>query len=271
MKYMTFNSSCSYAGVANMLAQYGMDTEDRTIAQEMRLPYLFAKEDGAYHAGPMLQSAPWFHLYLHPIGFTMRETQISRAQVPAILQGEKTAMLGIRVSPKNKHAVVYQGIEDGKYRFLNNKWQHTEEPEQFLLTAPELLSQLDDHVRIATLHPIQRREVAFQPILQQSIRVLGDLKQDIQQFCHSEQSLQAIARARNTLFRAILLDAITMLTLSGETVLAEKLRSVQSEFMTAMRKNTAITLSKEISVAILVEAIEDYQQRIEQRSILEKC
>ena len=27
MKYMTFNSSCSYAGVANMLAQYGIDTD----------------------------------------------------------------------------------------------------------------------------------------------------------------------------------------------------------------------------------------------------
>jgi len=47
MKYMTFNSSCSYAGVANMLAQYGIDTYDRTIAQKMKLPYLFAREDGA--------------------------------------------------------------------------------------------------------------------------------------------------------------------------------------------------------------------------------
>ena len=32
MKYMTFNSSCAYAGVANMLECFGVDTQDRTIA-----------------------------------------------------------------------------------------------------------------------------------------------------------------------------------------------------------------------------------------------
>lgn len=28
MKYMTFNSSCSYAGLANMLEKIGIDVED---------------------------------------------------------------------------------------------------------------------------------------------------------------------------------------------------------------------------------------------------
>ncbi len=71
MKYMTFNFSCSYAGVANMLEQYGIDTDDRSIAMGMKLPYLFAYENGVYMAGPMLQSAAWFNLYLNPIGFEM--------------------------------------------------------------------------------------------------------------------------------------------------------------------------------------------------------
>lgn len=38
MKYMTFNSSCAFAGVANMLAAYGIDKEDREIALGMQLP-----------------------------------------------------------------------------------------------------------------------------------------------------------------------------------------------------------------------------------------
>ena len=41
-KYMTFNSSCSYAGLANMLLRYGVDTQDREIARDMKLPFLFA-------------------------------------------------------------------------------------------------------------------------------------------------------------------------------------------------------------------------------------
>lgn len=31
MEYMTFNFSCSYAGLVNLLPFYGVDTEDRAI------------------------------------------------------------------------------------------------------------------------------------------------------------------------------------------------------------------------------------------------
>ena len=227
MKYMTFNSSCSYAGVANMLAQYGVDTDDRTIARKMMLPYLFAKEDDAYHSGPMLQSAQWFNLYLHPIGYTMIENRVDRNHIPSALLRVKTAMLGLRVSPKSKHAVVYLGLEGDNYRFLNNKWQHTEEPEQLLLTESELLSRLDDSVVIAALEPVQCRGVDFKPLLHQSVQVLEDLKHDIQIFCAEERSHQEVIAAMNTLFRAILLDGITMLALCGQTALAETLRSIQ--------------------------------------------
>ena len=40
MKYMTFNSSCTYAGLANMLMERGIDVEDYEIALEMKLPFL---------------------------------------------------------------------------------------------------------------------------------------------------------------------------------------------------------------------------------------
>ena len=263
MKYMTFNSSCSYAGVANMLAQYGIDTDDRTIAQKMMLPYLFAKEDGAYLSGPMLQSADWFNLYLHPIGYTMVENPMERKQIPSALLTQKAAMLGLRVSPKSKHAVVYQGMDNDNYHLLNNKWQHTDEPEQLLLSESELLSRLDDRVVIATLEPAECKAVDFEPLLKKSILVLEELKCNIQEFCCSEQSHQALAAAMSTLFRAILLDGITMLELCGQTSLTEKLRSVQGDLMTAVRKKTTVRLSDKISVDILLEAIGEYQQLIE--------
>ena len=56
MKYMTFNSSCAYAGVANLLELEGMEAEDRQIALDMGLPFLFSFQDGAYCSGPMLQT-----------------------------------------------------------------------------------------------------------------------------------------------------------------------------------------------------------------------
>ena len=49
MKYMTFNSSCSYAGIANMLEQDGVNTTDREIALGMKLPYLFVLNVYLFH------------------------------------------------------------------------------------------------------------------------------------------------------------------------------------------------------------------------------
>ena len=46
MKYMTLNSSCAFAGVANLLEQYGVDIEDRDLCLGMKLPYLFENESG---------------------------------------------------------------------------------------------------------------------------------------------------------------------------------------------------------------------------------
>jgi len=67
MKYMHFNSSCPYAGVANLLELQGMDKEDYKIALEMNLPYFLRRDviTGYYQSGSSLQSAEWFDLYLN--------------------------------------------------------------------------------------------------------------------------------------------------------------------------------------------------------------
>ena len=48
MKYMTFNSSCAYAGLANMLEKKGIDVEDYEIALEMKLPFMVGRNEDGY-------------------------------------------------------------------------------------------------------------------------------------------------------------------------------------------------------------------------------
>src|SRR5699024_12107989 len=108
MKYMTFNSSCAFAGVANMLAAYGIDKKNREIALGMQLPYLFEKEHNIYLGGPMLQASKWFNLYLPAVGFAMTEQHLSREEVPRYLSCRKTSMLGVFLTSQEKHAIVYQ-------------------------------------------------------------------------------------------------------------------------------------------------------------------
>lgn len=265
MKYMTFNSSCSYAGVANMLEQYGVDTDDRTIAMEMKLPYLFAYEDGEYMAGPMLQSADWFNLYLQPIGFEMTEQEIPTAQVPEYLKQQKTAMLGLKVDEGGKHAVVYTGVQDGKLVFLNNKWEQDPDQEQLVLTEVELVERIGASAMIATLEPVTPKEVDLSNIIKKSISVMRKNLSEIQEVCGREETVGVLRSKLNTLFRPLLLDGITMLGLLEEMNLAQRFTAVQSSFLTALRQDAdaVITLGDYLPVNELVVAVEKYIQIIE--------
>ena len=64
MKYMTFNSSCSFAGIANMLERMGYAYEDYQVAAGMELPYIVARDNGGYIAGAMLQEKKYFDIFL---------------------------------------------------------------------------------------------------------------------------------------------------------------------------------------------------------------
>lgn len=258
MKYMTFNSSCSYAGLANLLAFYDMDVSDREIALDMGLPYLFTKDHGKYLAGPMLQSEEWFNLFLRPHGFMLREREILRDQMTGYLRESEHAMLGIRVSPGSKHAVIYDGREGEKYRLLNNKWENSDEPDTLLLSEEELLNRLDDKVMVAVLERAAREEVDKRNYYEKSVGILEQLGQDMEKFCTIERSPEELSNAMDTLFRAILLDGITMLELLGETEIRKKLKTVQGQFLAAVRENRAVCLDCALDLNLLQEGIREY-------------
>lgn len=258
MKYMTFNSSCSYAGLANLLSFYGVDTEDRKIALEMDLPFLFEYEDGCYLSGPMLQSEKWFNLYLKTIGYTMTEEAVDRERICAYLRNLQYAMLGIYVSERNKHAVIYTGMKDGKFCMLNNKWEHADEPDTLLFSEQELLQRVDEIVMVAVLNKTACETVKTESLLEHSISVLHTLSRDITDFCSQEKSAMDIRLSMNTLFRAILLDGLTMLDLIGENTTSQKLKIVQGQLINAVKENKPLQLDQRLDIPLLNTAISEY-------------
>lgn len=267
MKYMTFNSSCSYAGVANMLELEGVEAGDRQIALDMGLPYLFSFQDGAYCSGPMLQTAEWFNLYLRPRGFCMTETRLSREDVPEFLEGIPCAMLGILKPSGGKHAVVYTGKKGERWNFINNRRQESSEPGTISLSREELLQRLDSAVTAARLQKDSPVEVDLKPYFRNSAIVLQQLKRDITAFSCEEQTPRDMKAARESLFRAILLDGITMLELIGETQLLKRLKSIQKDFLDALRKNQPLVPADRISVKDLGEAIDAYATLISNQTV----
>lgn len=270
MKYMSFNSSCAFAGVANMLQQLGIDVQDRDIALGMKLPYLFVKEDDAYLSGPMLQSACWFNLYLNPLGYAMVETPVHRETVPAFLRKKSLAMMGLRISPREKHAVIFLGMDGETFLLRNNKWENSDEPELLRLTRQELLARLDEQVMIGHLEQSPRIVPDFQPLLRQSCAVLAQLKDSIGAFCATEKTPAEMMAATNTLFRPILLDGITMLDLIGQDDLAQQLRVAQSAFLKTVRAGQTAVLAQVLDMTAIENAMDAYIGLIQSQLFFEQ-
>lgn len=264
MKYMTFNSSCSYAGIANMLEQYGIETDDKSIAVAMNLPFLFSRSNGVYLSGPMLQTAEWFDLYLNPIGYQLIEKAISADCIAEYLKKQKTAMLGISLGETGKHAIVYTGTVSDSFVFINNKWENDSSPSEIRLSTVELQKRIESEVIVATLQPISPKSINFTPKFQFSISVLQENLGEIIALCDKEETVANLRSKLNTLFRPLFLDGITMLNLIGETNLAKEFAKLQQELLGALRQEPQqkITLKEYLSTSKLQIAVEAYIQLI---------
>lgn len=266
MKYMTFNSSCSFAGVANMLAAYGIDAGDRAIALGMKLPWMFAKETEGYLAGAMLQTAAWFDLFLRPLGLAMHEEVLEKSAVAAYLRQQKTAMLGLRVDARSKHAVVYVGSADQTLHFLNNKWAEDPAPAQLALTEAELYERLDAPCVVATLEPAAPLFADFRPLLRQSLEILEQMHRDIVDFCAVPHSAEEVFAQMNPLFRPLLVDGIAMAELMDEPELQAQLTAVQHAFLAALRSGPeTLTLCDCLPMDTLQSAVTIYADQIRRR------
>jgi len=265
MKYMHFNSSCSYAGLANILELQGVETEDYKIALDMGLPYFIRYDEpsGAYVNGPMLQSAEWFNLYLKPRGFCYMEQFASRNEAfQTLFPG---SMLGIQVTPKSKHAVVFLGEEKGTYKFLNNKWENSEEPDYLELSGEECLKRLPEQVVMGHLERGKVEEMNLLPYYEEALRNWERLRKELHQFVSETQSPQNLKESMNRLFRPLLLDGLSMAKLLEAKELEGCLVNLQKNYLGAVRKNEAVCLADEMDCNELDRAVDGFVRMIEEK------
>ncbi|MGN0747155.1 MAG: hypothetical protein ACI4ML_10810 [Aristaeellaceae bacterium] len=266
MKMMSFNSSCAFAGLANMLEALGVDTEDRLIALEMGLPYLFAKEDGVYCAGPMLQGARWFDLYLRPRGFVLVEASLPHEQLPAFLLGHIPAMLGLQVGENSKHAVVFTRFAGDTYHFINNRHPSTGEPDELALTAGELMARTDPQVRVTTLEHVSPAPVDLKPALTTSLDTLAEYRRDMDALRHTRCDRTRLLSLMGTHLRAFLLDALTMMRLIHADSLAVRMAELQGTLLQAVRIGSEDVLSDLLPMVKFMRTLDDYVALIAEKA-----
>lgn len=261
MKYMHFNSSCSYAGLANLLYFEGIDTEDFVIANVIDLPYLLVKDGASYLAGPMLQSKEIFDIYLNILGYEFIEESYGKDEVLKILEAsDKNYMLGVNIAPGNKHAIIFYEYRDNRFRFINNKYDDSDEPDEFNWTADELRERLDDETFLAHIKKCDAKDVDMEEILEKSIENLGALKKDIINFSKREISRNELRESMNTLFRAALLDLVTMFILIVEEKLMKRTIKLQKEYIGVIKKDKeSLVLEKEMNISGLVDVLNEWE------------
>ncbi len=260
---MHFKASCSYAALAAIMEWNGVDTEDFKIALEIKLPWLFSKEEGAYCAGPMLQGAKWFNLWLLPRGYRIVEKMVNREMLCDYLRSHKPAMLGIQ-TPQGKHAVVFTEY-DGAYRFLNPTRQHSGEQTELSLSEEELLNSVDWETMVGFVVPTEAEPQDLAPYLKASLSIIRENCAAIEAFAAEQHAPDDYPPAMNSLFRPLLLDGITMLELAGEAALAQEFTALQQQLLAFLRGAREEPLRRMLSLDRLHDLTEQYANLIEQQ------
>lgn len=261
MKYMTFNSSCSFAGVANMLEAYGVHTEDYQLALGMKIPYIFSlcRETGAYQTGASLQSGQWFNPHLNTLGISLEEERLPASEVlHALKTANKPMMLGINIKEGRKHAVVFTKYANGKYHLLNNRYQHDDAPAEYIFGRDELASRLCSVTTVGRLEACTPAAADFAPVLAQSLNVLERYRRELVGFCRQLHLADALQSAMERLFRPLLLDGLTMMGLTGDADMRELLSMLQAQYLSALRKSCPLILEHELDMAGFSRAFEGY-------------
>lgn len=267
MKYMTFNSSCSYAGVANLLEERGVDVEDRELVCLGDIPYFFCREGDAFLAGPELQSKHWFDHCLRPQGYALAEREAEREEVPDILHAcGCRCMLGLTAGGR-KHAYVFEAHRDGKFHFINNKHRASDGPERTVLGEEELLAALEQRVMVASLAPCAREEDRAGKCrdMAASLPALEEYRACVDVYASASVAVQTLRGDMDRVFRAALLGLPAVLEIAGEGDLAARFAALMAPFMAAVRQEGEVTLWDFVPRGAFMNALDVYAEVIRRR------
>ncbi len=164
MKYMHFNSSCAYAGLANQLLIVGHSTEDMEIVKAIGLLWYieYDKEANTYRSGAMLQGKAWFDLYLRPLGWEYEEQLIPKEDVLShIARGD---MIGVQLRPGWKHAIIFLEKTDDLLCFLNNKYENSGESEILEFSIAAFMDMLPEQAVVGRLIKSEKAAISLENI-----------------------------------------------------------------------------------------------------------
>ncbi|MCD7751989.1 MAG: hypothetical protein LUI10_09675 [Lachnospiraceae bacterium] len=269
MKYMTFQNSCSFCCLANMLEKYGLDISDRQILLDADLPYIFRYDSAsdAFLTGAMLQTEADYNRALRQYGFLFVDTLVRKEALTTFLSTHVPCMIGLSAENGGKHAMVLTRTENDTFYFLNPHREHDEEPDEIALTTADLSTRVDEESHVGYLKQVDNKDRpqsenlrdSAPAELSKSLQALALYEERMTAFCQDLPSLAEILTVRDSLLRPIALDLPVMMGLIGETDLHSRPLLFQKQIFALFRPDEG-KAPQAPDLVLFCEILEDYKK-----------
>lgn len=174
-------------------------------------------------------------------------------------------MLGIRLSPQSKHAVVFVKKEESKYIFINNKWETSSEGDMYIFSEEELLEKLPEDVTVGLLERDEIKKTDLYPYFNESLAIWKQLRKELSEYASAFVTPKELQKSRDRLFRPLLVDGLAMMKLLKRRELTAWLETAQRQYLDVVKRNQAVRMADEMDFSMIDRSIREILEIVNEK------
>lgn len=258
---MTFNNSCFFTALANLLEDFDIDIEDRDIIKDSYIPYIFSFKDNVYHSGYSIQEADVLNDYLKQYILSFKEKKYTTGSLEErkhnlIKELRKTKyrkIVSLKLySNEEWHATIFEEFRDSQFHFTNMRRNDDNRLTRISLTYDELFEKLADVVQYGYLE----RDTKFivlnkKSIFNNSLSVLNSYMVALKEYVNNSYDIEKRIDSRDKLFKALLLNYLDISSLMCWNELHNDLKILQRQYLDSFKVKDVIRLSDYMDVKLI--------------------
>jgi len=237
-KYQTFNSSCAYAGIANLLSQLNVEVEDRDIiiGSNAAFQLLYNELDNQYLAGYRVQGKRWFNYYLNPIGYDYKEFECTIDEYLSLLKdGFQSHLIGLWLGKAERHAVVYEGSHSNNFKYLNNKPQASSDSDYIVFNEDELRQVTKQTLVYGYIEKSDAQYYSFdKSYFEQTLINIEKYKKLILANIEVVKPYSIHLIEKDTIYRTLFLDLQSMIEILDYHALSKKILEMRAKYLNGL-------------------------------------
>lgn len=272
MKYMTFNNSCFFTALANLLEDYNINIEDKDIIKDSYIPYVFAynSDDYSYHTGYQCQQRKWINNYLGKFGLLFQEKKYKSENlikdklnmIDDLTKFNQKCIISLKVIEDNRwHATIFIGVFKNKYRFMNMVYKDSNQQEYFDFAKEELVDKVADAVQFGWIEKTDDDyTLDFKNVKKYSLLVLDRYQSELIEFCNRYTTYDERVIAKDRLFRPLLISYLTVFEIIGEIEIVSLLKLLQSDYIKIFKIKEEVRINRYLDMNVLTSVIDSIKK-----------